>query len=164
MQEVPPSITLILCAAWRRLGTLERNYICSKVAPVWCQGRVSCSHTSSRQVSELVPSMSRPCKVSKGYRKNPGRPTEIASCLHEVTIYATIFWSGSLTVAQGDMGQHSPANGLANRVGLPSVCRTVVGMLSMPVKHRYSQANHQRRHHHFSQYPSTLTTLAPFSD
>ena len=128
-----------------------------------------CSHqlkTSFRVgpiFGEIV-SMSRPCKVSKGYRKNPGRPTEIASCLHEVIIYATIFWSGSLTVAQSDIGQHSPANGLANRVGPPSVCRTVVGILRMLVKHRYSQANHQRRHQHFSQYPSTLNALAPFSD
>ena len=81
-----------------------------------------------------------------------------------IIIYATIFWSGSLMVAQSDIGQISPASRLANRVGLPSVYRTVVGILRMPVKHRYSQANQQRRHRHSSQYPSRSVALAPVSD
>ena len=71
MQEVPPSITLFLCAAWRRLGTLERNNICSKVAPVWCQGRVSCVHTSSRHVSELAPYLEKlyQCRVHVRFQR-----------------------------------------------------------------------------------------------
>ncbi len=74
MQEVPPNITLFLCAAWRRLGTRNEipQYICSKVvARVWCQSRVSCSHQlkPSFRVNPIfgeIVSMSRPCKVSKG--------------------------------------------------------------------------------------------------
>ena len=147
------------------------KYICSKVAPVWCQDRVSCSHqfkTSFRVdpiFGEIV-SMSRPGKVSKGYRKNPDRPTEIASCLHNyLRNYLLVrLIDGCTRAILGNIRQHSPANGLTNRVGLSSVRRTVVGIWRMLVKHGYSQANHQRRHRHSSQYPSTSVALAPFSD
>ena len=81
MQEVPPNITLFLCAAWRRLMGLEVNYhnaFAARWLPVWCQSRVSCSHQlqPSFRIDSIfgeIVAMSRPCKVSKGYGKNPSR-------------------------------------------------------------------------------------------
>lgn len=81
MQEVPPNITLFLCAAWRRLMGLEMNYH-SAFAARWLQcgvSRVSCSHQlqPSFRIDSIfgeIVAMSRPCKVSKGYEKNPARP------------------------------------------------------------------------------------------
>ena len=57
MQEVPPNITLFLCAAWRRLMGLEMNYH-SAFAARWLQCGVRAvflGRTSSSQVSELTP-------------------------------------------------------------------------------------------------------------
>ena len=73
MQEVPPNTTLFLCAAWRRLG--PRNEI-PTFAALWFQWGVRAaflvrtSPGTSFRVAAIfgeIESMSRPCKVSKGY-------------------------------------------------------------------------------------------------
>ena len=106
MQEVPPNITLFSCAAWRRHWELEMNYH-STFAARWLQcGVLQPSFRIDSIFGEIV-AMSRPCKVSKGYRKkNPGRPLLKLPRVC-IILYAIIFWSGSLKLAQSDIGQHS---------------------------------------------------------
>ena len=81
MQEVPPNTTLFLCAAWRRLGT--RNEIPTFAARCFqCGvGAVFLVRTSPKTSFRVAPiygeieSMSRPGKVSKGYRESPQAQT-----------------------------------------------------------------------------------------
>ena len=110
MQEVPPNTTLFLCAAWRRLGPRNEIPTFAAMRFQWGVRAAFLVRTSSETSFRVAPifgeieSMSRPCKVSKGYsERKPG--TDLLKLPRVcMIIYATIFWSGSLTVAQSDIG------------------------------------------------------------